>query len=43
MHWLVAFAKGVLLRCLKNWLPGAYFGSKPRDFKALPRQCHAKG
>jgi hypothetical protein len=28
MHWLVAFAKGVLLRCPKNWLPGAYFGSK---------------
>jgi hypothetical protein len=28
MHWLVAFAKGVLLHCLKNWLPGAYFGSK---------------
>jgi hypothetical protein len=29
MHWPVAFAMGVLLRCLKNRLPGAYFGSKP--------------
>jgi hypothetical protein len=28
MHWPVAFAMGVLLRCLKNRLPGAYFGSK---------------
>jgi hypothetical protein len=28
MHWLAAFAKGVLRGCLKNRLPGAYFGSK---------------
>src|SRR5258708_7674904 len=27
-------------RCLKKWLLGAYFGSKPRDFKVLPRQGH---
>jgi hypothetical protein len=28
MHWPRAFAMGVLQHCLKNRLPGAYFGSK---------------
>jgi hypothetical protein len=28
MHWLVTFAMEGLRRCLKNWLSGAYFGSK---------------
>src|SRR5260370_23603761 len=26
--------------CLKKWLPGAYFGSKPRDFHALLELGH---
>jgi hypothetical protein len=28
MHWLAAFAMEGSRRCLKNRLPGAYFGSK---------------
>jgi hypothetical protein len=28
MHWLTVFVMEDLRRCLKNWLPGAYFGSK---------------
>jgi hypothetical protein len=39
MHWLAAFAMGSSPRCLKNRPPGAYFGSKPRDFNALLAQC----
>jgi hypothetical protein len=35
MHWPVAFAMGVLLRCLKNRLLGAYFGSKPLRLQCL--------
>jgi hypothetical protein len=30
-------------RCLKNRLPGAYFGSKARDFNALDAQNHGIG
>jgi hypothetical protein len=29
--------------CLKNRLPGAYFGSKARDFNALDAQIHGTG
>jgi hypothetical protein len=28
MHWQAGFAMGDQRRCLKNRLPGAYFGSK---------------
>jgi hypothetical protein len=28
MHWLAAFAMDDQRRCLKNRLPGAYFGGK---------------
>jgi hypothetical protein len=38
MHSLAAFGMGSSPRCPKKRLPGAYFGSKPRDFNALRAQ-----
>jgi hypothetical protein len=38
MHWLAAFRGGSRPRCPKKRLPGAYFGSKSRDFNALLAQ-----
>jgi hypothetical protein len=42
MHWPAAFAMGGSLHCQKKRLPGAYFGSKPRDFHALLREVRGQ-
>src|SRR6202165_4703307 len=43
MHSPGAFAMDGSRRCLKKRLAGAYFGSKPLDFKALLAQGHHRG